>query len=78
VTCHVHKAVDLEGEVQNAGPELTTRRFAADYLAKFLANPSIKPTANGAMAMPDPRLEDKDIAPLVAFINSDTRLSSRQ
>ena len=77
VTCHVHKAVDVEGELQRFGPDLTTRRFPADYLAKFLANPSIKPTAAGMMQMPDPQLRDKDIAPLVAFINSDRWLSSR-
>jgi mono/diheme cytochrome c family protein len=77
VSCHVHKAVDVEGELQNFGPDLTPRRFAADYLAKFLADPSIKPPTRSGMEMPNPRLNEKDIAPLVAFINSERRLTSR-
>lgn len=77
VSCHVHKSVDLEGELQSFGPELTPRRFAADYLAKFLADPSIKPPTNGSQQMPNPRLKEKDIAPLVAFINSERRITSR-
>jgi mono/diheme cytochrome c family protein len=77
VSCHVHKSVDIEGELQNFGPDLTPRRFAADYLAKFLADPSIKPPTRSGMEMPNPRLNTKDIAPLVAFINSERRLTSR-
>ncbi|MGH7678132.1 MAG: c-type cytochrome [Gemmatimonadaceae bacterium] len=77
VTCHVHNAVDVAGDLQNFGPDLTTRRFGPGYLEQFLANPSIKPASNGSAQMPNPRLKDKDIAPLVAFINSDRRLSSR-
>jgi cytochrome c551/c552 len=77
VSCHVHKAVDVGGELQDFGPDLTPRRFAADYLAKFLADPSIKPAARTGMEMPNPRLNAKDIAPLVAFINSERRLTSR-
>ena len=76
VTCHVHRAVGITGEVSDVGPELTDRRFAADYLARFLADPSIKPPTNGKR-MPSLALRDKDIAPLVAFINAERRLTKR-
>jgi hypothetical protein len=69
--------VDIAGEARNSGPDLTDRRFPADYLAKFLADPSIKPPTNGMMRMPNPSLKEKDIAPLVAFINSERKLTSR-
>lgn len=76
VTCHVHRAVDIAGQANDVGPNLTDRRFPADYLAKFLANPSIKPPVNGKMPMPSLALKEKDIAPLVAFINAERRLTS--
>jgi mono/diheme cytochrome c family protein len=76
VTCHVHRAVGVNGEVNRFGPDLTDRRFAADYLAKFLANPAIKPPTNGRQ-MPNLALREKDIAPLIAFINAEWRLTSR-
>jgi cytochrome c553 len=69
VTCHVHRAVAITGEVSTFGPDLTDRTFPADYLARFLADPSIKPLTNGKR-MPNLGLRDKDIAPLVAFINA--------
>jgi hypothetical protein len=77
VTCHVHRAVDIEGELKDVGPDLTSRRFAADYLARFLADPSIKPPTEGVMRMPNLALREKDITPLVAFINAERRLTSR-
>jgi hypothetical protein len=62
--------------VNDFGPDLTERRFAADYLARFLADPTIKPPSNGKR-MPNPGLREKDIAPLVAFINADRRVTTR-
>jgi hypothetical protein len=76
VTCHVHRAVDIAGEVSGFGPDLTDRRFPADYLARFLADPSIKPPTNGKQ-MPSFGLRAKDIAPLVAFINAQRSVTSR-
>jgi cytochrome c553 len=76
VTCHVHRAVGITGQVSNFGPDLTDRRFPPDYLARFLADPSIKPPTNGRR-MPSLALRDKDIAPLVAFINAERRLTNR-
>jgi cytochrome c551/c552 len=71
VTCHVHDAVDMEPMLKGAAPDLSNKRFAADYLARFLADPSIKPKSPDMMEMPNLRLRQSDIAALVAFINSD-------
>jgi mono/diheme cytochrome c family protein len=76
VTCHVHRAVGITGEVANVGPDLTDRRFSDDYLKRFLADPSIKPPSNGER-MPNPGLQDQDIAQLVAFINAGRARASR-
>jgi hypothetical protein len=76
VTCHAHRAVGITGEVGSVGPGLTDRRFPPDYLARFLRDPSIKPPTNGKR-MPNLALRDKDIAPLVAFINAERQLMSR-
>ncbi len=71
-TCHLHAAVGITGEVSDFGPDLTNRTFPPDYLARFLADPSIKPPTNGRQ-MPSLALKTKDIAPLVAFINDERR-----
>ncbi|MGQ0712866.1 MAG: hypothetical protein ACT4PJ_03935 [Gemmatimonadaceae bacterium] len=76
VTCHVHRDVPIPGIASNFGPELTGRKFAADYLARFLADPSIRPPTNGKR-MPNLELRAKDIELLVAFINADRRVSTR-
>jgi hypothetical protein len=76
VTCHTHRDVPITGDVSDFGPDLTNSRFPADYLARFLANPSIKPATNGKR-MPSPGLREKDIAPLIAFINAERRVTSR-
>jgi hypothetical protein len=76
VTCHVHRAVGIAGEVNDFGPDLTDRTFAEDYLARFLADPSIKPPTNGKR-MPNLALRQKDIEPLIAFINADARVTRR-
>ena len=68
--------VSVEGQVKDLGPDLTNRTFPADYLAKFLANPSIKPPTNGKR-MPSLGLRPKDITPLIAFINRDRRVTRR-
>ena len=76
ITCHVHRSVGITGEVSRVGPDLTDRRFPSDYLARFLKDPSIKPPTNGK-GMPNLALRDKDIAPLVAFINAERRTANR-
>lgn len=76
VTCHVHRDVGFE-PLAKGPPELSDKRFAADYLAKFLADPSIKPPTPNVGRMPNPQLKQPEIAALVAFINSDRAVSSR-
>ena len=76
VTCHVHRDVGFEPLLKGP-PELSDRRFATDYLAKFLADPSIKPAASNFGQMPNPHLKQPEIAALVAFINSERPVSSR-
>ena len=76
-TCHLHRDVGITGELSGFGPDLSDQRFAPDYLAHFLANPSIKPPMDGK-SMPNLALKDKDIATLIAFINADRRLTRRQ
>ena len=76
VSCHTHRDVPITGQVSDIGRDLSNRSFPADYLARFLANPSIKPSTNGKR-MPSLGLRQKDIAPLIAFINSDHRVTTR-
>lgn len=72
VNCHVHRSVGITGEVPAFGPDLTDRQFQAEYLRRFLADPSIKPATSGRR-MPDMGLREKDIAPLVAFLTAQRR-----
>lgn len=76
VSCHVHRDVDIKGELSDFGPDLSEKKFPASYLAQFLAKPSIKPPTNGRQ-MPNPGLKQKDIATLIAFINAERRVTSR-
>ncbi|MEO8193793.1 MAG: hypothetical protein ABI681_08070 [Gemmatimonadales bacterium] len=76
VSCHVHADVAIKGELSDFGPNLTERKFPSVYLAKFLADPSIKPSTDGKR-MPNPGLREKDIGPLIAFINAERRVTSR-
>ena len=75
VTCHTHASVNIEPMMKDAAPDLTNKRFAADYLAKFLADPSIKPKSPNMGQMPNLGLRQTEIASLVAFINSDRRVA---
>ncbi len=75
VTCHVHPDVPSSGVV-DVGPDLTGRRFTADYLQRFLADPNIATTrgANG-FEMPNLNLAPREIAALAAFLNGTTAQS---
>jgi len=67
VTCHVDAKV---------GPSLEGRRFDPTYLAGFLEKPRrITPTAS--MVMPNLGLKQREIASLVAYLNSDRQVTSR-
>lgn len=76
VTCHVHGAVAGSGTYA-VGPELTERPLAPDYLARYLADPSISPSnrSRGDGAMPDLDLDLAEIAALVAFLGGERRAS---
>jgi cytochrome c551/c552 len=77
VTCHYHSAVDIKPLWDFKAPDLTDKRFAADYLAKFLADPSIKPKLGDRMQMPNPQLRRSDIASLIAFINDERKVATK-
>lgn len=69
VTCHVHPDVAGSGAAK-IGPDLTGRRFDADYLRRFLADPNIATTRGlGGFEMPNLDLSPPEIAALTAFIN---------
>jgi mono/diheme cytochrome c family protein len=76
VSCHVHRDVEVKGQVSDFGPDLTGKRFPADYLMRYLKDPSIKPPTDGKR-MPDLALREKEILPLIAFINAERRTSAR-
>ena len=65
VTCHLHRDVSGSGVVA-VGPELTHRPLAAEYLRRFLADPSIVGSGN---RMPNLNLKQTEIAALIAFLN---------
>ena len=60
VTCHAQ--IDV-------GPKLEGRRFDATDLSSFLANP--RPPQAGKPAMPNLGLQQKEIASLVDYLNTD-------
>jgi mono/diheme cytochrome c family protein len=76
VTCHVHDAAAGNNSIA-VGPNLTPRRYQADYLAKLLANPTIARTPGQQSTMPNLGLKTAEIAALVAFINVDRQVSTR-
>lgn len=76
VTCHLHRAVN-ETSIA-VGPELTERRFAPEYLTRFLADPaSVIPPRAGAPSMPNLGLKPAEIAALTAFLNGGGAEASR-
>ncbi len=68
VMCHVQ--IDV-------GPKLEGRRFDATYISGFLASPPRTPTQPGRPAMPNMGLAPKEIASLVAYLNSSKQLGAR-
>jgi mono/diheme cytochrome c family protein len=69
VTCHLHGDVAGSGVVP-VGPELSALRLSADFLQKFLADPSILPPAQQANGgMPNLDLKPVEITALVAFLS---------
>lgn len=73
VTCHLHGDVSGSGVV-SVGPELTGRRWPAEYLQRFLADPSIGPQI-GTFRMPNLNLTGPEIAALIAFLDAEPHAS---
>jgi mono/diheme cytochrome c family protein len=76
VTCHVHGSVAGSGTIA-VGPNLTPKRYQAEYLARYLTDPSIARTPGMQAVMPKLELKTAEVASLVAFINSDRQVSSK-
>ncbi len=68
LSCHTHARVAQSGQYEVA-PDLTERGLAGDYLARFLADPSVKKTWTSEARMPNLNLKPAEINALVAFLN---------
>jgi hypothetical protein len=77
--CHVNTEVTSAPSVR-VGPDLTGRRYPAEPLARFLAHPeSMRLTQlprAGSWTMPNLGLKEREIASLVAMINSGGEVSA--
>ncbi len=69
ITCHLHR--DVNETSVSVGPELTGRRYPAEYLQQWLANPSPR---SATARMPNLDLKQPEIAALVAFINTERQV----
>jgi len=76
-TCHVHGAVEGSGKI-SVGPNLTPKRYQAEYLAKLLDDPSIAKTPGQMNTMPKLELKPTEVAAITAFINSERQVSAKQ
>jgi hypothetical protein len=76
-TCHVHGAIEASGKIK-AGPDLTPKRYQAEYLAKLLDDPSIAKTPGQMNTMPKLELKPTEVAAITAFINADRQVSAKQ
>ena len=72
ITCHVNTEVTARN-LLSAGPDLTGRKFPADFLKKFLADPAKTKgkIASDRSAMPNLNLSREEIDAVEAFINRD-------
>jgi len=62
VTCH---------EQIDVGPHLAGRRFDVAYISGFIAAPPSTPSRPGGSLMPNLGLQQREIASIVAYLNSD-------
>ena len=72
VTCHTHQ-LTKDFNVVTVGPDLSEPKYAAGYLTKFLANPSVKTDWRTDARMPQLGLKAAEINALVAFLNRDQK-----
>jgi mono/diheme cytochrome c family protein len=76
ITCHVNKEVEGKNLLA-AGPELTGKKYPADFLKKFLADPAAtmgKPSES--FDMPNLNLSKNEIDAIAAFINRERLVKS--
>ena len=75
VGCHMRREAELDQGAE-VGPPLTGKRYAAVWLQRFLADPSIPDRPkSGSFVMPNLGLRPGEIAALVAFLNGDSKAS---
>ena len=71
-TCHTHAAV---AAAPGFAPDLSTPRFAPEFLKAFLADPSIKPRTMPNVEMPNLGLNDGEISALAVFLTTPAPLT---
>lgn len=79
VSCHILEETSAWGSPP-IGPTLTGRRYVAEVLTTFLADPERSPLARNTQSdvrMPNLGLKEREIAALVAFINSTGQSAGR-
>jgi mono/diheme cytochrome c family protein len=79
VTCHTLEETSAWSTIA-VGPTLTGRRYVPEVLTTFLADPERSPLARNTQSeirMPNLGLKEREIAALVAFINSTGQGASR-
>lgn len=77
-TCHVRG--DVGGDGFKFGPELTGKRYVPDVVAKFIADPTSGPLVGSGTSdrrMPQLNLKEREIASIVAYLNSEGKVSTR-
>jgi mono/diheme cytochrome c family protein len=75
ITCHVNNEVAVPNTLP-AGPELTGRKFPADFLKQFLADPAKTKGKAPTDTMPNLNLSKDEINAVEAFINRDRPIVS--
>src|ERR1043165_6001099 len=75
VGCHTRGDVDV-GAGAAIAPVLTGKRYAAEWLRRFLADPAANATHSGTFRMPNLGLRPAEIGAPVEFLNAD-RAGSR-
>jgi mono/diheme cytochrome c family protein len=76
VGCHVRAEGDV-GSGESIGPALTGKRYQAEFLSRFLANPAANATNTGTFRMPNLGLQAAEIAALVAFVNAERTTAAK-
>jgi len=70
IGCHTRAEGNVPGG-ETIGPVLTGKRWQAEFLRRFLADPAANATHSGAFRMPNLGLKQGEIAALVAFLNAE-------